>query len=64
MAHQFKVPSMACSACADTITQAILKIDTDATIEADLQTKIITVTTQASDTLIQDTITNAGYPVV
>ncbi|MGB7416799.1 MAG: heavy-metal-associated domain-containing protein [Thermosynechococcaceae cyanobacterium] len=63
MAHQFKVPSMACLACSDTITQAIHKIDTAATVEANLQTKIITVTTQASDERVQEAIVNAGYPV-
>ncbi len=63
MTLQLKVPSMACSACADTITKAVKTIDADATVQADPKTKFVNVETQASEAAIKDAITAAGYPV-
>lgn len=63
MTHQLKVPSMACSACADTITKAVKTIDADATVQADPKTKFVNVETQASEAAIKDAIAAAGYPV-
>jgi copper chaperone len=54
---------MACSACADTITKAVQAIDADATVQADPKTKIVSVKTNASQTAIQEAITQAGYTV-
>ncbi|MEO0373355.1 MAG: heavy-metal-associated domain-containing protein [Cyanobacteria bacterium P01_A01_bin.17] len=63
MIHQLQVPSMACSACVDTITQAVHKIDTAAAVEADPKTKIVQVTTEQSEAVVKDAIATAGYPV-
>jgi copper chaperone len=63
MTLQLKVPSMACSACADTITKAVKTIDADATVQADPKTKFVNVETQASEAAIKDAIAAAGYPV-
>ncbi len=63
MAYQLQVPSMACSACVDSITQAVLKIDADATVEADTKTKAVQVTTLQPEAVIRDAISAAGYPV-
>lgn len=63
MTLQLKVPSMACSACADTITKAVKTIDADATVQADPKTKVVNVETQASEAAIKDAIAAAGYPV-
>ncbi len=63
MALQFKVPSMACSACVDTITKAITAIDTAAKVEADPKTKLVNVETQQSASTIKDAIAAVGYPV-
>lgn len=63
MTLQLQVPNMACSACADTITKAVQAIDADAIVQADPKTKIVSVKTNASETAIQEAITQAGYTV-
>lgn len=57
------VPNMACSACSNTITKAIQKIDPSAKVNADLKTKVVSVDTLASITEIKQAITNAGYTI-
>lgn len=63
MTLQLTVPNMACSACGDTITQAIRALDPNATVKADPKTKLVNVETQASETEIKAAITSAGYTV-
>lgn len=63
MKLQFKVPSMACGACAATITQAIQSVDAIAAVTADPQTKQVAIETTASEAAIKSAITEAGYPV-
>lgn len=63
MIHQLQVPSMACSACVETITQAIQEIDAAAAVDADPKTKAVQVTTEQSEAAVRDAIANAGYPV-
>ncbi|MBD2103060.1 heavy-metal-associated domain-containing protein [Leptolyngbya sp. FACHB-261] len=63
MSLQLKVPSMACSACSSTITQAIQAVDPTAIVQADPKTKQVNVETQASETAIKEAIAAAGYPV-
>jgi copper chaperone len=60
---ELKVPSMACSACADTITKAINAIDTNATVNADLSTKLVKISTAQSEMAIKGAIAAAGYAV-
>lgn len=60
---QLKVPSMACSACADTITQAVQAVDPQASVEADPKTKQVMVATQAASGVVTEAIAAAGYPV-
>ena len=55
------VPDMACSACSETITQAILALDQQAKVEANLTTKEVTVDTHCSETAIKTAIASAGY---
>ena len=50
MTIKLTIPGMACSACANNITNAVKTIDANATIEADPQTKFVSVETQASET--------------
>ncbi len=64
MTLELKVPSMACSACADTITKAVQTIDPDAKVTADPKTKLVAVETQQSETVVKAAIATAGYPVV
>ncbi|MCL1471925.1 heavy-metal-associated domain-containing protein [Argonema antarcticum] len=63
MALELKVPSMACSACADTITKAVKKVDPTAEVQADTKTKIVSIQTQQPETEIREAIAQAGYPV-
>lgn len=63
MTLELTVPNMACSACSDTITQAIQAIDPAATVQADLKTKQVNVETQAAETEVKQAITNAGYTI-
>ena len=63
MTLEFTVPNMACSACGDTITQAIQAVDPAAAVQADPKTKLVNVETQASEAAIKQAITSAGYTV-
>lgn len=53
---------MACSACANTITNALKAVDANATIETDTKTKLVSVDTQASEVVIKEALAAAGYP--
>lgn len=63
MTLQFKVPSMACSACVDTISQAVKAVDPAAAIAADPKTKLVEVETNQPETSIKQAIEAAGYPI-
>lgn len=63
MTLQFTVSNMACSACADTITQAVYAIDPAAEVKADPKTKQVHVNTQVNEATIREAITAAGYTV-
>jgi len=54
---------MACSACVETITKAVQEIDPSATLDANLKTKQVQITTYQSDAAIKSAISNAGYLV-
>ena len=58
---ELKVPSIACSACADTITKAVNALDATATVNADLSTKLVKISTAQSEMAIKDAIAAAGY---
>ena len=62
MTIEFKVPNMACGACAETITKAVLKVDPKASVKADPKTKLVTVETQTNETSVKEAIAAAGYP--
>lgn len=62
MTLQLKVPNMACGACAETITKAVLKIDPKASVKADPKTKQVTVETLANESSVKEAIAAAGYP--
>jgi copper chaperone len=64
MTLQITVPKLACSACVNTITQAIQTIDSTATVQGNPKTKIVNIETQASETAIKEAIAAVGYPSV
>ena len=61
MTIQLKVPDMACDACAKSITQAVLTLDSGAIVKADVQTKQVTVETEAAESSVRKAIAKAGY---
>lgn len=63
MTIQLTVPNLACSACVNTVTQAIQAVDATAQVNADPKTKQVNVTTAASETEIKQAIAAAGYTV-
>ncbi|MGB3236673.1 MAG: heavy-metal-associated domain-containing protein [Geitlerinemataceae cyanobacterium] len=63
MSVQLKVPDMACSACANTIDQAVKQVDANAKVEADVTAKTVTIETQQPVEAIKKAIVAAGYTV-
>ncbi|MGB3510644.1 MAG: heavy-metal-associated domain-containing protein [Microcoleaceae cyanobacterium] len=63
MAMQLKVPSISCSGCADTITKAIKTHESEADVQVDVEKKIVTVETKASEESIKEVITAVGHTV-
>ena len=63
MAVQLTVPTMVCGACATTITKAIQKVDADATVEADPETKLVVVNTSAAEAAVKAAVEQAGHEV-
>jgi copper chaperone len=59
---QLKVPNISCGGCVSTITEAIKKVDSNATVQGNSQTKTISVETQSSETEIKAVMANIGYP--
>lgn len=57
------VPNLACSACVETVTQAVHGVDAAAQVTADPKTKQVSILSEASETAIKDAITTAGYTV-
>ncbi len=64
MPLEFIVPDMACSACVKSITRAIQNFDSSAEVNADPDTKRVTVSTSRARIEIEQTITAVGYTVV
>lgn len=64
MSLQLKVPKMACSACANTITKAVKTLDSAAAVEADLKTKLVTVQTVKPESEVRKAIASVGYPAI
>ena len=63
MSITFKVPSIACEACANTITKAVQSEKPEAIISIDVSTKIVTVETEVSTVTIKKIIEGAGHTV-
>lgn len=63
MKLELNVPDMACSACADTISQAVAALDPTAKVNADPKTKQVAIETTAPEASVKDAITAAGYTI-
>lgn len=62
MKLQLKVPNISCGGCVSTITEAIKKVDSNATVQGNSQAKTISVETQSSEAEIKTAMANIGYP--
>jgi copper chaperone len=63
MTLQLKVPTMACSACLNTIAQSVKTLDPAAVVEADLKTKLVTIQTVKPESEVKFAIASVGYRV-
>ena len=63
MAMQLKVPSIVCEGCADTITSEIKTHEPNAKVDVDIEKKLVTVETGASEESIRQAITAVGHTV-
>ena len=63
MSFTFKVPSIACEACAKTITKAVQSESPKTTISVDVSQKVVTVETTVSEETIKKIIEGAGHTV-
>lgn len=64
MSVQLKVPTMVCGACVKTITAAITAHLPEATVSADLDQHIVTVTEVSDLQQVQGWIEAAGHEVI
>ncbi len=64
MALKLHVPSIVCSGCGDTITQAIKTVEPEAKIDVDLAAKTVTVEAKASEESIKQAVAASGHTVL
>lgn len=64
MTFKLKVPKMACSACANTIAQAVKTVDPAAVVEADIKTKLVTIQSVKPENKVRKAIASVGYPAL
>ena len=60
---QFDVPGMTCDACINAITKAIHRIDPDAQVSADLETKRVVIGGKAEAHQLIGAVEAAGFAV-
>lgn len=58
----FNVPKMTCGHCASTVTTAVKSVDTNASVEIDLDNQQVTVESTADSAAIAAVLEEAGYP--
>ena len=63
MAIQLKVPSIVCGGCAEEITEEIKVHEPKADVKVDVEKKMVTVETGASEETIRQAITATGHTV-
>lgn len=55
------IPNLACSACVETLTKGVHRVNAAAQMTADPKIKQVSIISEASETTIKDAITTAGY---
>jgi copper chaperone len=63
MALKLKVSNIACEGCAKIITDSIHVMEPEAKVDVDVNAKIVTVESAASDESIKQVIVAAGYTI-
>ena len=63
MTINLKVPSMVCDGCVTSVKDAITTHEPNAKVEIDLETKQVSVDTEASEASIKQVITAIGHTV-
>ncbi|MGB3402943.1 MAG: heavy-metal-associated domain-containing protein [Microcoleaceae cyanobacterium] len=63
MSIQLKVPTITCQGCVDTITNVIKTEDSDATVDVNMDDKMVTVDASMSKESIKQLITASGHEV-
>jgi copper chaperone len=60
---RFTIPDMDCEGCVASITKAVRRLDDAATVQADLATKLVEITSGQSEAALRTAIDEAGYTV-
>ena len=60
--YRFHVPDMNCGGCLRSIRQAIQRIDPQAQVEGDLESRVVTVASQQGEVLLLSALDMAGFP--
>lgn len=63
MTIQLKVPSMVCEGCVENITKEIKKNIPEAQVQINLDSKLVTVDTEASEASVKEVIVSTGHTV-
>ncbi|MEH2178851.1 heavy-metal-associated domain-containing protein [Nostoc sp.] len=63
MAIKLKVPDIKGEECAKKITKSILTMESDAKVDVNVDTKTVTVDTEASEESIKQMIQSAGFTI-
>jgi copper chaperone len=58
---QFRVPDMHCDGCVRSLTKAIQAVDAAASVQVDLDAKMVRVDTVAEDAAVAAAIEDAGF---
>lgn len=60
---QVTVADMSCQHCVKTITAAVQQLDADAQVDANVETKVVSIRSQLDDARLRAAIEEAGYTV-
>lgn len=59
---KLNLPDMSCGHCAGTVTKAVKSVDPQASVDVDLATKNVTITSSADAKALEAALKEAGYP--
>lgn len=63
MMAQYRVPEIHCDGCIRSLTGAVRDLDDQATVDADLTTKLVRVRTTANEGDVAEAMRGAGFTV-